>query len=460
MDFASLLGKEVGMKRFPTGGFWVLFLAGAGAVFAQTGPEAAAPVRLTLDRAVELALGQSISLQKTAIELRTQETQAENLWSQVFPGISVGGSLGYGSETYPDPQFRFNYGAALELTLPLRPTLPGAMKAIDRAYRAQLLNYASARKQLAVQVAQSFYLLIQARQNLDSLENVRDLAIRQAEQNQARFNNGTVSQVVFLRSRLNAEEARLNLSRAEAAYVASRGTFLVSLGLDQYQEVVLDGDIEIERIEADPERLIAEYLPKRPDIMSRRQKIEQLELERRTTALDTRLPTTVTVSAGISGSGSGGTVSGGSGSGGAWNMTMPLSGRLTVSIPLNPWIPGTTEHQRIQAAGAAVETARLDLRDAENQARLRIRTLTADLRNSWAAIEIARLRLEIAERAYELSEEGFRNGTIDSLLLADSRNSMAQARQELLSVEYSYLSTILDLSAELNMDWDELRHMR
>jgi multidrug efflux system outer membrane protein len=325
------------------------------------------------------------------------------------------------------------------------------MKAVELAYRSQLLSYESARTQLAVETAQSFYRLIRDRRNLENLQNLRDLAVRHFEQNRTGFNNGIVSQVVFLQSQLRAEEARLSLSRAEAAYTSGLGAFLVSLGLDQYLDVSLRGEIAIERLEVDPERLIAEYLPKRPDLLSRRQEIERLDLLSRTNALDARFPVTLSLSAGLG--------QAGSGLPGGWDTTMPLSGSLRVSIPLNPWIPGTTANQALRAARTEAETARLNLQEAENQARLTVRTLTEELRTSWAVIEIARLRLEIAERAYSLSEQGYRSGTVDSLSLAESRNSMAQARQDLLSGEYDYLSMILQLSAALNLDWNELRNL-
>jgi S-adenosylmethionine:tRNA ribosyltransferase-isomerase len=57
----------------------------------------------------------------------------------------------------------------------------------------------------------------------------------------------------------------LNLSRAETVYNTNLGEFLVLLGLDQYTETVLEGELEIARIEADPEQLIQDHLVKRPD---------------------------------------------------------------------------------------------------------------------------------------------------------------------------------------------------
>jgi outer membrane protein TolC len=103
-----------------------------------------------------------------------------------------------------------------------------------------------------------------------------------------------------------------------------------------------------------------------------------------------------------------------------------------------------------------VEKARLGLKNAENEAAAQIRSLAAALRDSWASIEIARLSVEIAERTYELHEEGFRLGTVESLALEDTRNSLAEKRQQLLQSELAYQTMTLDLAAALNIDWKTL----
>ncbi|MDR3333336.1 MAG: hypothetical protein LBT13_00395, partial [Treponema sp.] len=44
------------------------------------------PVMLTLDKAVERAVGQSLSLQKSAIDSTSAAFAATHLWSELFPG--------------------------------------------------------------------------------------------------------------------------------------------------------------------------------------------------------------------------------------------------------------------------------------------------------------------------------------------------------------------------------------
>ena len=405
-------------------------------------------VRLTLDQAVERALAHNLSIRTSAITLATQASQAKNLWALIFPAISAGGGASYSSTNYPDSDLQLTYNAAVTVSLKLTPDLPGTMRAVSLAYRSQLLTYESARNQLAIQVAKSYYQLVRDARNLENLRGTLDLTQRQAERNRTLFNNGALSQINVLRSQLSTEEARLNLSRGEASYISSRASFLVSLGLEQNSNVILEDAMHIERLELDSERLIMEYLPRRPDLAAKRQDIERLEITGFNAALNQRLPVTVDLSAGMRGSAAAGK---------PWSSTTPLTAGISVSIPLNPWIPGTQANQTLRTARDNTERAKLELEDTEDQARLRIRTLTQDLRNYWAAIEIARLRLDIAERTWELADQGFRSGTVDFLSLEDTRNSMALARQDLLNSEYNYLSATLDLLAALNTNLDELR---
>jgi outer membrane protein TolC len=422
-----------------------------GAAAAQDGrerDERPEPLFLSPERAVELALDQSLSLKKSFIDLNTAGIAANNLWAEVFPDISLSGGVSYRTPLFTGTPFDtsggFGYTTSIGLSLRLNPSLPRTMKIIDLAYRSQLLNYESARRQLEIQVIKTFFGLLAEKQNLAHLEEIRTLAEQQFERNQTAFANGLIGQLAVLKSRLDAETARLNQSRAEAAYNTNLGEFLVLLGLDQYTETVLEGELETARVEADSERLIQDYLGKRPDIVSQRQTIERLELTQRQTVLSSRAPT-LSLSAQWSGTGPG-----------TSGFTENLSGNLSLGIPIEAWIPGTKGHQSIGAAGAGVEKARLDLKDAENRAMKEIRSLAGNLRNSWDGIEIARLRVEIAERAYELSSEGFRNGTVESLTLQEARNDMAQARQQLLEGELAYQTMILDLASALNIDWNAL----
>ncbi|MDR1025455.1 MAG: TolC family protein [Treponema sp.] len=407
---------------------------------------------LTLEDATERALEYSINLQKDRISLEDEEYASKRLWTEIFPTISVGANVRYGSPLFTGTAGgsvaqRFSYGTSVALNLSLTAGIPYRMKLLSLAYQRQLLRYEDTRRLLEISVAQSFYALIAEQENLAQLGETLTLAERQLERHRVGRANGMISETTLLQSQLAVETARYNLSSAQAGYSNSLGDYLSSLGLPPETPVRLEGEFEIRRIERDPDELIRDYLPTRPDIVQQRRAIEELELSRRRGVLDARAPS-VRLSFDWSG---------GSGSAGITGpFTDNLSGTVSLSIPVNPWIPGTSESRALRTAESSIERALLDLKSTEDAAAGQIRSLTANLRNSWESLEIARLREQVAQRSYELTEQGFLNGTVESLTLETNRNNLAAARYQLLRSEAQYQNMVLDLARAINVDWRQL----
>jgi len=412
---------------------------------------AAFPLSLSLDDAIEQGVENSLELKKSRIDLSTAQYASNRLWSEVFPTISGTVGTSYSSSLFSGDGFeankdRLSNTAGLGLNVTLNAGIPYAIKNIKLAYQTRLLSYEDARNQLELQITKNFYYLIADRDNLASLDYMQQLAQRQYERDQVAFNNGLVGELSLMQSRLGLENARYNLSAARSAYANRMGDFLSQLGIAhdaaQDADTALEGKIEIIKVEADAEQLIREYLPRRPDIVSKRQEIERLENAEKQAAFSGRAPSLRLAA--------------------DWNTRSfdpfadTLSGSATLTIPIDPWIPGTARSQSVRGAQNAIEKARLDLQSVEDAAAAQIRTLAASLRNSWDSIEIARLSLGVAERGYELTELGFRNGTVESLKLEDARNNLVNARQRLLQSELSYFNMILDISAALNINWKDL----
>jgi outer membrane protein TolC len=397
---------------------------------------------------VELALSQSLTLQKNAIDLADDKYEANHLWSELFPSISASAGVNYRSNLFTGEGFQFKesglgYSLSMGITLSLKAGLPYAMKLISLAYQSRLLTYEDARRQLEIQVAKDFYKLIAEQERLALRQESLDLAEKQRDKSRVAFQNGIIPQREYLQSQLSVETTKGELRKDQISYASSLRAFFTLLGLDSNTEVTLEGTIEIARINADPERLILTYLAKRPDIIKQRQTIEELEYKKRQTALNGRAPS-LSLSAQWGGSGSGDPAS---------NFGDTLSGSVTLSIPIDPWIPGTETSQSIRRAGSEVEKAKLDLQEKENDAKNQIRSLTADLQNSWNTIETSQLRVQIAEQTYQLTEQAFQMGAVEFTILETTRNDLSKARQQLLDDELAYKVMMLDLAGALNLDW-------
>jgi outer membrane protein TolC len=402
---------------------------------ALSGVLGAEPLSLGLEDAAVLALDRNPGLKQLMIDLSTAGYEADNLWSLVFPGISAGGGVNYaGAEV--------GYELTAGISLSLNAGIPFSAKITRLAYDLKFLGYEDALRQLDIEVAKRFYTLIASRENLANLQGLLELAERQLDMDRVAFANGIKGELAFLGSRLGAETARYRLSTAKTAYAGSLGEFLEFLGLSRDTDVELTGGMEIFPVRADGEALVRRYLPGRPDMLRQRGNIENLELIKKRIAFERKAPSFSLQT--------------------RWTASRfdpysdRISGGVTVNIPIDPWIPGTEDHQALRSAEAEIEKARLELQDMERAAAAQIRSLSAALADSWISVEIARFSLEIARRGYELSEEGFRLGTVSSLTLEESRNSLAEKQQALLESELAYRIMTLDLAAAVNIDRREL----
>jgi outer membrane protein TolC len=337
---------------------------------------------LSLTDALEKGIESNLNLKKSLIDLEAAAYSANKLWSEVFPTISgsLGGSYSgtlFSSDDTKGEKENFGLSAGLGINLTLNAGIPYSMKNIKLAYQARLLSYEDARNQLEIQITKNFYSLIADRDNLAVLADMLNLAQLQNERNQVAFRNGLVGELTLMQSTLSMENARYSLSAAKSAYATRMGDFLAQLGIAQDSDAALEGKIEIIKIEADAEQLIKDNLARRPDIVSKRQEIERLENAQKQATLSTKAPS-LRLEAN-------------------WNsrnfdpFTDTLSGNATLSIPIDPWIPGTGRNQSVLSAAYAIEKAKLDLKSAEDAATAQIRSLAANLRNSWDSIEIARL---------------------------------------------------------------------
>ena len=423
-------------------------------------PLGATPLALTIDEAIERALEQSINLLKSEIDLSLSEYAAANLWSEIIPGFSLSAGMNILPSTnlFTEPGFAYNsnmlsYNFNLGLSFSINPSVRASMERIELAYRTQLLNYETAKRQLEIQVVREYLRLITRWDYLVILEENLEQSRERMELDRIARANGLLSELAWLNSQLSVETARYNLSDSRNSYQNALEEFLSILGIDAGTEISFNDDTDIVPMIFNAENLIFEYLPRRPDIIRLQQNIQRLELTQSITTQNSRLPT-LSLSAQWRGFSSPVSPTRRQGLGDPFSDN--LSATISLSIPIDSWIPGTRQNQNLRSAAAEVEKARLDLENAETAAKTRIRSLVSNLNNLNSSLEIAQLRVDIAQRTVDATEDGFRNGTVSFRELEDRRRDLTDARQRLLDGEFQYRSLLLDLAAELNIDWREL----
>jgi len=427
---------RMGLKKYTA----LFFILSAGFVSAQE-----ITVRVfTLEEVCSLAEQNSIALQKQAVDLEMDRIAAKNLWAQIFPSISVSGGARYNIPINDNAQKTDPvYTASVGLSLRLSAGLPFTMANISLAYKNSLLNYEQARRILINQTSKTFYSLIAQMERLTFLEGARRLALEQLERDRIARQSGYVGELDYLSAQVSAERAKLAYNRALTDYQNALGKFLVALGLDVREAVRLEGKPEITKISLDSDALIAECLAQRPDLIAQHNEIKRLKNARTDSFLSTKGPS-VNLSADWRASLKGG-------------FDDLISAGISVSIPIDPWVPRTKGDQAVKSSNANYQKAVLELKDMENNARQEIRSYTDSINNTWTEVEIARLQASYARRAYELAEQSYRRGTMNFLDYETARNRLSDAQQQLLQSELNYKILVLDLASVLNIEEDELK---
>jgi outer membrane protein TolC len=316
------------------------------------------------------------------------------------------------------------------------------MANISKAYKNSLLNYEQARRILINQTSKTFYSLIAQNERLVFLEGAMRLALDQLERDRIARQSGYVGELDYLSAQVSAERAKLSHTRALTDYRNALGKFLVALGLEASETVTLEGNPEIAKLDLNPDMLITERLAQRPDIIAQHNKIDRLKTARTESFLSTKGPS-VNLSA-------------------SWRASIKggfddlINAGVSVSIPIDPWVPRTKGDQLVKNSKANYDIAVLELKDLENNARQDIRSYTDSIANTWTEVEISRLQASYAQRAYQLAEQAYRRGTMNFLDFETARNRLSDAQQQLLQSELNYKILVLDLASALNMEEDEL----
>ena len=442
-----------------TGRFFAVgFFFVAAALWAEAD---AGEMVLTREDCVERALRTDAALQRKAVDMETARVGAANLWAEFFPAVSAGASLVY-ADVVPESRKTFpadaEYQVPLDITLTLSSVLPIPinMRIAKLAYETRLLDWQTEQRAVSVRVSQEFFRLLVEEESIALLEEMLAIAERQLAKDETQFRSGLTNELSVLRSRLSVENARYAVDKARRDRRQNIGAFLSAAGFTDEEmsgkEIRLTGTIETPPLALDADgladgladRLIEAFLPKRPDMVAAAAEIERLELTASRTSLSQRGPE-ISLSGTYRGNLAGGTLGGEN-----QPFSSNLSARLSVSIPLDSWIPGTKGAQAVSSANAEVEKARLNLQSVRQSAANSIRSIVESMQSTLLSIEIARLRAEIAERTYRMSEAAFERGAMEILDYENARASWAQARQDLLKERLAYKNLTLDLERELN----------
>jgi outer membrane protein TolC len=427
---------------------YCLFLILAGVAMSLSAQE---PLILTEDLAVSLALGQNLSLKSSLLDLESSQESNENSWNVFLPDFTVSGGTTRSEELFTVDSSQdddsWTVWGSVDASLTLNYAAIQAMDADQLSYDSQSLSYETAKNQLISSVRKQFYYLLANKENLELVKKNLDLAEKRYIQTKTNFENGLASELSVLESRNSYESIRPSYTNTKTSYETQLMSFKNLLGLDLNQEIDVTGSLDTPVLDLDASSLINKFMAKRLDVQSAVKNLDIQENLKEATNFSKRTP-----SISLSGDWSNYTYDT---SDLDWNDAVSLT--LSLSLPLNGFIPGSEDTLEINDTAREVEQARLQLQEIMDSAEQDIHTLVMQLEGYLENIEITAFSVELAQRTYEMTESAYEFGTKELLDLEDAQNKLLSANEDLLQSRYSYLSGLIDLEYALNSTLDEIQ---
>ncbi|MFP4065869.1 MAG: TolC family protein [Spirochaetaceae bacterium] len=436
------------------------------------------------ETAVQLALANNLGVRIEDLEVRTAKRMVDSAWTVFIPEVSASGRLARVNEVedrtglapvpssenppgsgaydgvapFEEEGNRWNLSTELSATLSVNLEIIRGIQQTLQQYELGVLNLEDAKAQLRRDVQKQFYELLAQQENVRIVRESIETAQERFEQSEVNYENGLVDEFTVLSSRVQLENLRPQLEQQELAYRRDLMGFKQTLGLDPTESVELDGQIEADLLSLEADALVREYTERRHDIRLAREEVglRQLALDAKRAE---RFPTLNL----------------------QWNSDPSFAGDpfddpwfddidndwsqqqgafvISVIQPLDPLLPFSRTKAEIENHEDEIEQARLRLRQARTGAEIEIRQLVDQLDTARNAIEVRRLNVERAERAFSLAEEAYEAGNRELLEVREAEDDLEEARVQLLEEQKNYVVALLDLIYALNTTLDDLRDM-
>lgn len=387
------------------------------------------PLVLTVDQAVEYALEGNLNLRQSAATVYYKEKASHYAWNSVSPSIGV--NAGISQVLAEDAKPTYSLGGSLSVRF--TPALFSSIKRAAQEYEKEQLSYEDAVRSVELNVRKLFYSILLEEENIVLLESAVNMAKTQYSANLTKFNHGTLSQLDVLNSQVNMQDAELSLESAKVTLENDMASFKQVLGLPGNTELNLSGsmdsflgigEISLDGLEISPS-----------SVASIEKQIELAQTQLLATKFTAWGPS---LSAGYSYS-----LNGRFGDEVTSNNGGTLS--LSVSIPLDGFLPWSSGAQSIETQKATIEILEMQLENARISSDIEISKCMNKIKSARDSLKLMQQRIDVAQKTYDMTQQAYNRGTRDILVLQNASSSLQQSKLRLKSDILTLVSAILDL---------------
>jgi len=447
-----------------------------------------APVRVSLNEAVNLAIKNNLSLESSRTSLATKKRASDLSWNQFIPNVTVAGILSRDNETstisgmkpidlapifggpplnlpippeslyavYPysidAPQWHIV--GNIQMSLTISAAMFENMKRLRIDYEGGLLNYDKAKLQLERDVRKAYHNILLLQENIALMRGSYANVERQVQMAQANYNAGLAPELTLLQARVARENMRPVIDQVENGMKLSLAQFAMFLGLNYDTNFELEPLSEnIGFVSLDVIDTISKASKEKPDIKELRNTIMMLQSARRAQVY------ALTPSLTLGWSSSSAFIKdpwkdAWFDSDDDWRKSGSFS--LTFALRLHSLIPFSTDSQGIKNLDDQIKTATIGLAQMVNGTEIEVYNSVLSLEKTRINTKAQEETVSLAEQSFRLTEEAYRAGLQDYFQVQNAEQSLRQARVQLLEQQFNYLNGLIDLEYSLGVPFGTL----
>ncbi|MCX7781342.1 MAG: TolC family protein [Negativicutes bacterium] len=393
----------------------------AGLLFMQCSLAAAAPLALTLEDSIEMAIRQNPSLQIAQADKEKSAWSVAESKAGRLPTISLGSSYSVNDKTNDFSTADVNNSVRLNWQVYSGGRVENQIKQAEIGLKSADLAVEKTKQQLKLDTASAYFAVLQA-ENLVSVnqETVNNLKEHQKVV-QAKYAAGVVAKSDVLRAEVELANAEQNLIKAQNQYELAVSGLNNILNVAGDTAIDLKDDLKYTAYSGTLDEYIAQAKQNRPDIAQAVNSVKIAE-------------TGVKIAQG----GKQPTVSLAASSG--WNDSLlPRDGNWSVGLSAswNVFDAGSTS-AKIKQAEAVLAKASLQVEQIEDSVEQEVRQAFLSLKEAEKRLATVNVAVDKAKEDLFIAREKYAAGVGTNLDVIDAQLALTQARTNHIQALYDY----------------------
>jgi len=333
--------------------------------------------------------------------------------------------------------------------------LQSSLKQAELNYELSKRRLTRARLDLDYEISTSFYRLFSAieqrtitAQTLGRQEEAFNLAVN-------KFKAGVIAEVEALQMEVDLGQSQNNYDVALTEVEARANQLKQLLGFSLQDSIFIEIDLTFDEVDINLDMALEFGLKNRLEIRENEIRIEQADIDIAQTKVDHQITGKISAYYDLIGVdqrqydyGLNSILNNAA----SELKTRPGNRGIALSFKVPLWDWGVNE-AKVQAATSGLRQARLSLNNEKVSIEREIRDAVNNFRSSLRRLKLLEKNVEVAERSFEISQNRFANGDINSQSLALDRNRLTQAQYSRLNALIDYKLLLKDLTRKTFYDF-------